>query len=109
MNKKETLIHVFATTTAQIDTFNEGIVDDFIERLEKNGWIFVEKKLDIHIGNFKVMTELRNGKRVAICPNCGDEIEGPFHPDFAAETGYPYCSQDCAKEHVNANAPEGGY
>ncbi len=41
-----------------------------------------------------------------ICPNC----LSPADPKIAAcETGFNYCSGECAKEHVEAHRPEGGY
>lgn len=40
------------------------------------------------------------------CPVCGDKV----NPEIkACETGYHYCSNECANKHVNENVPEGGY
>ncbi len=42
------------------------------------------------------------------CPQCGKAIEDP-KKIRANETGYSYCSDECAVKHVDENAPEGGY
>lgn len=43
-----------------------------------------------------------------LCPQCGKEVVYP--PKIkACETGYSYCSEECAKKHVRENEPEGGY
>ncbi|MFX0132013.1 MAG: hypothetical protein ACFFDN_00075 [Candidatus Hodarchaeota archaeon] len=39
------------------------------------------------------------------CPNCGKE---PNQEIRACETGYSYCCENCAKEHVNNTYTEGG-
>lgn len=44
---------------------------------------------------------------IVICPQCRGEIQ-----DLkirANETGYSYCSEECAKKHVEENKPPGGY
>lgn len=40
------------------------------------------------------------------CPKCGMRVDPHIK---ANETGYNYCSRQCAISHVNENEPEGGY
>ena len=53
------------------------------------------------------MTDIREGRETAICKNCGTELEN-FNIK-SIETGSFYCSEECAKEDIKANEPEGGY
>ena len=44
---------------------------------------------------------------IPVCSQCGKILD---NLDITAnETGCFYCSNDCAKENVKENAPEGGY
>ena len=40
------------------------------------------------------------------CPVCGFPADPRI---FSCETGYDYCSDECAKQHVKALEPEGGW
>ena len=40
------------------------------------------------------------------CPTCGKMAYDDIR---SCETGYSYCSDECAKIHVHENAPEEGY
>lgn len=56
---------------------------------------------EIGVFQFKIYVENQNGKEQAVCPNCGVLLS---YMDLQrmppAETGFFYCSEKCAKEHV---------
>ena len=58
----------------------------------------------VSVGMFKIYTEVRNGVEQAICPNCGKPLNFRHLQRVppAAETGYFYCSAECALEHVKS-------
>ena len=57
------------------------------------------------IGDNKLSIDKRLGQWVAICHKCGcplhyRDLFGKDKPIASAETGYVYCSNECAKEDV---------
>lgn len=38
--------------------------------------------------------------QVVVCEHCGAILKNPHKPIFAIETGFAYCSHDCATEDV---------
>jgi len=58
--------------------------------------------MSIKVGSFRIYTEVRNGVEQAVCPNCGVALSFRDLQKVmpAAETGYFYCSKECALEHV---------
>lgn len=59
-------------------------------------------------GNWKIRVEEIESPDgmvyVAVCENCVKGLINPLNPIPANETGYFYCSHDCAKEDVIAVA-----
>lgn len=57
---------------------------------------------EIYVGDNKIYIEYRNGKEIAVCPNCGSVLNYRHLQTImpAAETGFFYCSVKCAKEDV---------
>jgi len=59
----------------------------------------------IHWGCWKLRAEPRFladkiTYHVIVCQNCGSVLKNPLKPIFANETGFAYCSEDCAKQDV---------
>lgn len=83
-----------------------GYIEELNKRLPK------EASLDKIIKALKNVNKMMEEKKNALwknneqCPECGQKANQEIR---ACETGYSYCSEECATKHVNDNAPEGGY
>ena len=64
--------------------------------------------MSIQIGKYKMATDVRRKGLVAVCVNCSwelswDHLAGKDRPIVSNETGYIYCSDECAIIHVKAH------
>jgi len=58
---------------------------------------------EVKIGKFKICIAERDGSHVVVCAECGMPLTMKHLRDsiFSAETGYLYCSQECAVEDID--------
>lgn len=58
--------------------------------------------MEIKIGAYRIYIENRNGSEIAICPECGVDLNYRHLQTVmpSAETGFFYCSEKCAIEHT---------
>lgn len=66
----------------------------------------------LRLGLWKLRVINEDSHLIAVCPQCNkklDESKIERNPIKACETGYYYCSDECAEIHVKDNKPEGGY
>lgn len=101
---KEKLID---TLTKMIENLKENNSPDWGMTFDLEALVLLENK-DLK-GNIKqclVCGRIPLWKDNELCPECGGKINPKIR---SCETGYYYCSDECAIKHVNDNAPEGGY
>lgn len=72
-----------------------------------------QKPFDIlRLGLWKLRIIDSDGFLIAVCPYCNKQLDDSDiekNQIKACETGYYYCSDKCAEEHVKENKPPGGY
>lgn len=66
----------------------------------------------IKLGLYSILVEEKGEELIAVCKNCGRELN-PHNfksgMNYACESQWIFCSDDCTGEWIHENKPESGY